>query len=137
MIGPWSGYADVFLLIVGVGSFVLRGVPLLVRPLAWAGLLRWARPADTDLTVYFGRCLGAVICVLAVFAVVAAGDRSVQPFFFQIAIANFALMVGVQAWGAVRGIQPRTETVEIAVWLALLALALLCYPGSPPGTGKL
>jgi len=134
MTGPLSDYSGAFLVVVGVGSFVFLGVPLLVRPLAWAAILRWARPAESDLTVYFGRCVGAVICVLAVFAIVASRDRAVQPFFFQIAIANFALMVGVHTWGAMRGIQPRTETAEIAVWLALLGLALLCYPGSPSGT---
>ena len=86
-------------------------------------------PGETDLAIYFGRCLGAVILVLAAFALVAAGEPTVQPFFFGIAIANFTLMVGVHAWGAIRGIQPWTETAEIAIWVGLVVVTLLCFPG--------
>ena len=43
--------------------------------------------------MYFGRCLGAVIGVLAVAALFAAGNATVQPFFFGITIASFAMMV--------------------------------------------
>ena len=51
-----------------------------------------------------------------------------QPFFFQIAIANFGLMVAVHAWGALRRIQPWTESAETFLWLGLVVLALLFYP---------
>jgi hypothetical protein len=126
--GPWSDYASVFLQVVGIGSLVLLAVPLVVAPLAWARVLRWDAPGDADLTVYFGRCLGAVIGVLAAAALVAAGNPTMQPFFFGITIGSFALMVAVHAWGAVRGIQPRTETFETFGWLALLVVAVLCFP---------
>ena len=129
MSGPWSDYASVFLLVVGIGSVVLLAVPLVVAPLAWARVLRWDTPIDADLTVYFGRCLGAVIGVLAIAALVAAGNATVQPFFFGITIASFGLMVAVHAWGAVRGIQPRTETLETVAWLVLLVVAVLTFPG--------
>lgn len=129
MIGPWSSYADVYLRVVGIGSLVLLAIPLVAAPLSWARVLGWRLPADPDLTVYFGRCLGAVIGVLAVAALVAASDPAVRPFFMGLASASFALMVVVHAWGAVRGIQPRTETVETAGWLLLLVVAVLCYPG--------
>ncbi len=130
MSGPLSDYASVFLLAVGIGSLVLLAIPLVIAPLAWARVLLWDTPvvADADLTVYFGRCLGAVIGVLAVAALFAAGNPVVQPFFFGIAIASFALMVAVHAWGAVRDIQPRTETIETLAWLLLLVAALLCFP---------
>ena len=128
MSGPLSDYASVFLLVVGIGSLALLAVPLVVAPLDWARVLRWDAPLDADLIVYFGRCLGAVIGVLAVAALFAAGNPTVQPFFFGIAIASFALMVIVHAWGALRGIQPRTETLETGGWLALLVVAVLCFP---------
>jgi hypothetical protein len=128
MIGAWSSASDLFLRLIALGSLALLALPLLLVPLAWARVLRWPLPDETRLAIYFGRCLGAVIGVLASFAFVAAGEPPVQPFFFQIAIANFALMVGVHAWGALRHIQPWTESAETLVWLGLVALALLCYP---------
>ena len=132
MSGPWSAFASLFLQVVGIGSLVLLAIPLVVAPLAWARVLRWRTPvdADADLTVYFGRCLGAVIGALAVGALFAAGNPIVQPFFFGITIASFALMVAVHAWGAVRGIQPRTETFETVGWLALLVVAVLGFPAA-------
>ena len=36
--------------------------------------------------------------------------------------------VAVHAWGAVRRIQPRTESLETFAWLLLLIVALLCFP---------
>lgn len=131
MTGPWSSQADLFLIALGLSSIALLGVPLLFAPLAWARVLRWPLPEERRLTVYLGRCLGAVICVLAAFAFVAARDPTLQPFFFQIVIANFALMVAVHAWGAIRRVQPWTETAETFVWLGLLVLAVLCYPARP------
>jgi hypothetical protein len=131
VIGPWSSYAEPFLVGLGLTSVALLGLPLFFAPLAWARALRWPLPDDSRLTVYLGRCLGAVICVLAAFAFVAAGDPALQPFFFQIVIANFALMVVVHAWGAMRRIQPWTETAETFIWLGLLVAAILCYPAPP------
>jgi len=130
MTGPWSSYSDLFLIGLALTSVALLGLPLFFAPLAWARLLRWPQPEERRLTVYLGRCLGAVICVLAAFALVAAGDPALQPFFFQIVMANFGLMVAVHAWGAFRRIQPWTETAETFVWLGLLVLALLCYPAT-------
>jgi hypothetical protein len=132
MTGPLSEYAGTFLLVVGLGALVLLGLPLLFRPVLWATALRWSQSGQGDLTVYFGRSLGAVVCVLSVFAVIAAGDPLVQPFFYQITLASFALTAAVHVWGALRGIQPATETAETVVWLGLLGLGLLCYPGSGP-----
>jgi hypothetical protein len=129
VIGLWGGYSAAFLQLVGIGSFLVLGLPLLLRPLAWAKVFRWSTGDNSDLAVYFGRCVGAVVCVLSGAAILAARDPAVQPFFFAIAIANFALMVVVHAWGALRRIQPWTETAEIGVWVSLLILGLLCYPG--------
>jgi len=128
MTGPWSDFSGPFLIGLGLSSVALLGLPLFFAPLVWARVLRWPLPEEQRLAVYLGRCLGAVICVLAAFAYVAAADQALQPFFFQIVIANFALMVAVHAWGALRRIQPWTETAETFVWLGLLALGLLCYP---------
>ncbi len=128
MSGAWSSYSDLFLIGLALTSLLLLGLPLFFAPLAWARVLGWQQPEERRLTVYLGRCLGAVICVLAAFAFVAAGDPALQPFFFQVVMANFGLMVAVHAWGAIRRIQPWTESAETFAWLGLLVLALLCYP---------
>ena len=129
MVGSWNEFSGAFLVVVGLGALLLLGLPLLIRPLLWASILRWSLPADEQLTVYFGRSLGAVLCVLSVFALIAAGDPAVQPFFYGIMLAGFAITAAVHVWGAVRRIQPATETAETAAWLGLLVVGLLCYPG--------
>ncbi len=48
---------------------------------------------------------------------------------FDALFAVYVLMIGVHVYGAVRGIQPMTETLEIAFWAALLLANTLCYPG--------
>jgi hypothetical protein len=128
MIGIWANYSGEYLYVIAVGTLLLFGLPLLLVPLKWARLLGWKLPEQTDLPVYFGRCLGAVICVLSYFAFKSAADPLVRPFFFQLILANFTLMVLVHIYGAVKKIQPISETIEIAYWLALFLVTLLFYP---------
>jgi hypothetical protein len=129
MIDSLEQFAPLYLQALGIGSFWLLGLPMLLAPLRWARALRWWIPDEPSLAVYFGRCLGAVICVLAIYALVAASTPAVLPFFFQIVLANVALMILIHAWGAIRRVQPMTETVETFAWLALLLVGLLVYPG--------
>ena len=129
MIGALDDFSSAYLVVLGIGSILLLGVPLVVAPLAWARVLRWPLPDEPRLALYLGRCLGSVICVLSAFAVVAATTPAVQPFFFQIVLANVGLMVVVHAWGAIRRIQPMSETIETFAWLAILVVGGLCYPG--------
>ena len=131
MVGLWSEQASGFLVVMAVIALVTLGLPMLVAPLTWAGWLRWPLPQADDgrnLATYFGRCLGAVICVQAVVVLLNATDGDVQPALFAILVGNFALMVAVHVWGAVRRIQPLSETVETAAWAGLLVLALLFWP---------
>jgi hypothetical protein len=102
---------------------------MLLVPLRWATWLRWELPEQTHLAIYFGRSCGAVATVLAIFGFIAAADPSVQPFFYQLSIGVFAMMVATHVYGAIRRIQPMTETLEIPVWGAFLILALCFYPG--------
>ena len=131
MIGLWSEQASGFLIAVSLFALVALGLPMLVVPLTWARWLRWPIPQATDgrnLSIYFGRCLGAVICVQATVVLVAARDTEVQPVLFAILIGGFALMIAVHIWGAVRHIQPLSESIETFAWAGLLVLALLFYP---------
>jgi hypothetical protein len=131
MIGPWSEQASGFLVAVALFAFVTLGLPMLAVPLTWARWLRWPIPQATDgrnLAVYFGRCLGAVICVQAAVVLLAADDATLQPVLFAILIGQFALMIVVHVWGAVRRTQPLSETLETVAWAVLLVLALLFTP---------
>ena len=126
--GVWGHHAGSFLYVLATGTLGLFGLPMLFWPLRWAAVLGWRVPEHTHLPIYFGRCLGAVICVLGAFAFRAAGDPALQPFFFDLMLGNFALMVAVHAYGGLKRIQPVSETYEIGYWLTLFAAALLFYP---------
>jgi hypothetical protein len=127
--GPWAAHAPAFLLaLVGVTT-VAFAVPLFVTPVRWGRRMRFTIPADTDLAIYFGRCLGAVMLVIAAIATRAALTGVGLAVTFDLLVGAAGLMVVVHVWGAVRGIQPWTETVEIAFWLLLLVLTLAFHPG--------
>ncbi len=128
MIGIWSAHAGTFLVILAIATLLLLGLPMFFWPLRWAAALGWRIPEHTHLAIYFGRCLGSVVLVLGVFAFRAASTPSVQPFFFDMLLGASGVMVIVHAWGAIRRIQPLSETIEIAFWLALFGLGLLFYP---------
>ena len=131
MIGLWSDQASGFLVVVSVFALLALGLPMLVAPLSWASWLRWPIPEAADgrnLSTYFGRCLGAVICVQATVVLVKADEPAVQSALFALLIGGFALMVAVHLWGAMRRIQPMSETLETLGWVALLVLALLFCP---------
>lgn len=127
MLGYYSQYASEFLT-VAAGFALLLGGPMLVTPIGWAKVLGWRIPEHTDLAVYFGRCLGGVVTMMAVFALVAVRRPLVQPFFFQFVLAAVAVNIAVHAYGAVKRIQPMSETWEILGWVALLAAGIVFYP---------
>ena len=131
MIGLWSEQASVFLVVVALFALLTLGLPMVFVPLTWAHWLRWPVPQATDgrnLSIYFGRCLGAVICVQATVVLFAADHTTLQPVLFAILIGDFSLMIAVHIWGALRKIQPLSETLETIAWVGLLVLALLFTP---------
>ncbi len=128
MLGYWASYSAIFLQVFGAGVILLFGLPMVLQPLTWARWLRWQIPEQTHLAIYFGRCLGAIACVLGVMAWCAARMPEVQPFFFNILIGSTVAMVVVHVYGALRRIQPLTETLEIPFWFALFVLSLMFYP---------
>lgn len=129
MRGIWAGHADAFMVVFGVVGGLAFALPILLVPLAWARAFRWRIPEDTDLAVYFGRCLGVLAAVLMSFAVRAGITGEGLTQMFQIAIPVFAGMTLVHVWGAIRRVQPITETIEIAFWGGLVLLAVLFFPG--------
>ena len=62
----WSHaeHARQFLLVYAIATTLAFALPIFLTPLAWARVMRFKIPSDTDLAVYFGRCLGAIALVL-------------------------------------------------------------------------
>src|SRR5688500_7213971 len=55
-----DGRARAFLLVAGISFLVVFALPLFVEPYWGADVFGWDTGPETDLGVYFGRCLGAV-----------------------------------------------------------------------------
>jgi hypothetical protein len=128
MIGMWSIYSRQYLLaFVGLTTLVFA-LPIFIFPLAWAHLLKWPLPDHTDLAVYFGRCLGALLIVVELFALRAALTGNGLVAAFELMTGTIVLMIVVHIYGAIKNIQPTTETLEIGIWCVLLALSLGFFP---------
>jgi hypothetical protein len=128
MIGIWSASAQNFLLILGIATTIFFALPIFFTPMKWARLMLWRVPDDTDLAVYFGRCLGAFVIVIE-FLIIRAGTNGTGiVVVFEAMMGVWLLMLVVHIWGWFKGIQPITETIEIAFWLLLVVLTLAFWP---------
>ena len=128
MFGLLSEYAIPYLYIVAVGTFLLFGLPMFLWPLKWAKPFKWTLPDHTHLAIYFGRCLGGIICSMAIFAFIATKNVNTLKFFYQFILVNFFIMIIIHAYGAIKKIQPKAETYEIIFWVLLFAVTLFFYP---------
>ncbi len=128
MIGIWGAQSNLYLYILGVATLILFGLPMVFVPMQWARALRWELPQPSDLAITFGRSLGIVISIVAIFAIRVAQIPAAKPFFFDMLIAIFAGMLLIHVYGAIRKTQPFTETGEIALWVLLGLLTLSFYP---------
>jgi hypothetical protein len=128
MIGIWQTYAGTYLIVAGVAMLAGFGVPLLVAPMTWARLFRWPLPSPGPLVTFLGRSLGLLIVVIAAYAFRVAGTPQAQPFFFELMLWVFVGMIGLHVYGAIKKVQPLTETIEIGMWVVLLLVTLAFYP---------
>lgn len=128
MIGLYGSHAQMFLWVLGIVTTTAFALPLFLAPLTWARLMLFKVPEETDLNVYFGRCLGAFILVIEMMIFRGAMDAAITPITFQILFAVFGIMLVVHLYGWLRGIQPITENLENIMWAVLLVLAALFYP---------
>jgi len=128
MIGIWSTHAQTYLLVFASLTTLLFALPIFFKPIQWARIMQWNIPEDTDLAVYFGRCLGAFILIVELISFRAAITGEGLRFAFEVLLAVFSFMLIVHIYGAIRKIQPITETLENILWLVLLVLTLCFYP---------
>lgn len=128
MIGIWGSHSQAFVLaLFGVTSLVFA-LPIFLAPLAWARWFGWKVPEHTDLAIYFGRCLGAFILIVELLMLRAGLTGEGLEFTFQVLLAVAGFMIVVHVWGAVKRIQPLSETLEIGMYTGLGLLTLLFYP---------
>lgn len=127
-VGVWSHLATHYLIGLSLTTLAVFSALLFFKPLLWARLFWWKIPVDTDLTVYFGRCLGAFALVTDTMflhaALTGVGIFTMLLFFTLFCL----LMVVVHIWGAIARIQPITETLETGMWAGLVVLNLLFMP---------
>ena len=128
MFGVWGAHSREFLLVLTAVTTLVFALPIFLVPLRWARLFQWRLPQDTDLAVYFGRCLGAFILIVEALMLRAGLTGEGLSFIYQQLLAIAALMVAVHIWGAVQRIQPWTETAEIGMYSGMFLLAALFYP---------
>jgi len=130
MIGIWSAHAQTFMLVFAILAMVAFVIPMIFAPMFWARMLLWNIPEDTDLAVYSLRSLGSLGLAVLLIAFRAAITGEGLSLVYELFIPFFALMVLVHLYGAIKKIQPITETLEIGFWLVLLVLALLFMPAA-------
>lgn len=126
--GIWAEHAQTYLLILTIGTFFAFTLLLFFKPLLWAKIFLWKLPEETDLTIYFGRCLGAFALVTNAMFLQASLTGFGVVVMLQFFTLFCGLMVIVHVWGAIKGIQPITETLEIGLWVLFIILNLLFMP---------
>ena len=128
MLGLWSAYSQAFLLTLVCVTSIVFALPIFLVPLTWARWFGWRIPQERDLAIYFGRCLGAFILIVEALMLRAGLSGEGIVFTFQVLLGVATLMVIVHIWGAIRRIQPISETLEIGMYSGMFLLAVLFYP---------
>lgn len=130
MLGLWSAHAQQYLLWLTLITTLIFALPIFCIPLVWARLMGWVLPTHTHLTVYFGRCLGAFILILETMMLRAALSGEAIRAVFEMLLAVTVMMIIVHVYGAMRRIQPLSETLEIGFYGVLMVLTLLFWPAT-------
>jgi hypothetical protein len=101
-------------------------IPLLLDPYRWARRFGWRRERETDVGLYFGRCLGAVATAACVQAARAARDPEQHRSYFEFAETGGWLLAVVHLRGLLERRQPPIEHAEI-IGYAAFAIAARRY----------
>lgn len=130
MLGQYSEYGIEYISVLMIVTTFFFALPILFFPLLWARLMRWAVPEQTDLVVYFGRCLGAFILIIQLIMLRAITTGTGYIFTFDVLFFVFSLMLVIHIYGAIKRVQPITETLEIGLWIILLVMNIAFYPAT-------
>ena len=130
MLGYYAQYSKEYITTLMVVTTLFFALPIFFAPLQWARLMRWTVPEHEHLAIYFGRCLGAFILVVEVAMLRSATTGTSFSYAFDILFVVFTLTFFVHVYGAIKKIQPITETLEIGFWMILFVLNILFYPAT-------
>lgn len=101
-------------------------LPLLLDPYRWARAFGWRSEPETDVGLYFGRCLGALATASCVQAARASRDPDRHASYYGFAEVAGWLLAAVHLRGLVERRQPPIEHAEILGYAAF-ALAARRY----------
>ena len=104
-------------------------LPLLLDPYRWARAFGWRPEPETDVGLYFGRCVGALATASCVQALRAARDPVGNRSYFQFAELVGWLLAAVHLRGFLERRQPPIEHAEIAGYSAFAVAARRLAPG--------
>src|SRR3954452_15194884 len=95
--------------VTAAGFGPVFALPLLLDPYRWARAFGWKREPETDVGLYFGRCLGGFAVASCVQAARAARDPSANRSFFEFAELVGWLLAAVHVRGLLERRQPPVE----------------------------
>src|SRR3954453_5963250 len=109
--------------VTAAGFGPVFALPLLLDPYRWARAFGWRAEPETDVGLYFGRCLGALATAGCLQAARASRAPGGQRGFFEFAEAVGWLLAAVHLRGMLEGRQPPIENAEIAGYSAFALAA--------------
>lgn len=130
MLGVYAQYSQHYITTLMIVTTLFFALPIFLAPIAWARMMGWTIPEHRHLAIYFGRCLGAFILVVEVAMLRSATTGTSFSYAFDILFVVFSLMFVVHVYGALKRIQPLSETLEIGFWAVLFVLNVLFYPAT-------
>jgi hypothetical protein len=119
--------------VTAAGFGPVFALPLLLDPYRWARAFGWRVDQETDVGLYFGRCLGAVATASCIQAARASRDPAGQRGFFEFAEAAGWLLAAVHLRGLLERRQPPIEHAEIVGYSAFALAARRYAPRRPSG----
>jgi hypothetical protein len=108
---------------IAAGFGPVFALPLLVDPYRWARAFGWRGEPETDVGLYFGRCLGALATASCVQAARASRDPARHRGYFEFAEVAGWLLAAVHLRGWLEGRQPPIEHAEIVGYSAFAVAA--------------
>lgn len=114
MLGYYAQYSKEYIATLMIVTTLFFAPPIFIAPIAWAKAMRWTIPDHQHLAIYFGRCLGAFILVIEAAMLRSVMTGTSYSYAFDLLFMVFGLMFAVHVYGALKRIQPITETWKSA-----------------------